>query len=217
LDAANIKSYPRSGTTWNDISRGGTNGTLVNGPTFNGANGGNIVFDGTNDYILSSAPINTGQNFTVDVWFRAASSGRGGLVSNSYLYTTNVGWYFFIGGGGAANSLALSIGTDQSYVQTAANTILADQWYNACGVVTNGGSNIQIYLNGILQPAFTSILGTRSIAYTIPNYKIGALLLSGFNDYYSGSIASTKIYNKVLTAQEVLQNYNATKTRFGLT
>ena len=51
LDAANNRSYPGSGTTWTDLSRGGNNGTLTNGPTFNGANGGSIVFDGTNDFI----------------------------------------------------------------------------------------------------------------------------------------------------------------------
>ena len=51
LDAANTKSYPGSGTVWSDLSRGGNNGTLTNGPTFNSGNGGSIVFDGVNDYV----------------------------------------------------------------------------------------------------------------------------------------------------------------------
>ena len=51
LDAANQRSYPGSGTTWSDISRGGNNGTLVNGPTFDPGNGGSIVFDGVDDYV----------------------------------------------------------------------------------------------------------------------------------------------------------------------
>ena len=45
LDAANTKSYVSGSTTWNDISRSGFSGTLINGPTFNGNNGGSIVFD----------------------------------------------------------------------------------------------------------------------------------------------------------------------------
>jgi hypothetical protein len=51
LDAANTRSYPGTGTTWSDLSRGGNNGSLINGPTFNSANGGSIVFDGSNDYV----------------------------------------------------------------------------------------------------------------------------------------------------------------------
>jgi hypothetical protein len=217
LDAANSKSYVSGSTTWNDISRTGVNGALTNGPTFTNNNGGAIVFDGSNDYILSNSAINTGQNFTVDVWFKLTTSGRRALVSNSYLYTANTGWYFFIGGSGQTNNLALSVGTDQAYINTVANTLINNQWYNACGTVTNGGSSMQLYLNGAPLTPASSTLATISIAYTIPDYKIGRLAVSGFEDYYSGSIASTKIYNRALTAQEVLQNYNATKTRFGLT
>ena len=51
LDAANTKSYPGSGTVWSDLTPNGNNGALTNGPTFNSANGGSIVFDGTNDYL----------------------------------------------------------------------------------------------------------------------------------------------------------------------
>lgn len=54
LDAANTRSYPGSGTVWTDLSRSGINGTLTNGPTFNTANGGNIVLDGTDDYVNCS-------------------------------------------------------------------------------------------------------------------------------------------------------------------
>jgi len=56
LDAANNRSYPGSGTAWTDLSRGGNNGALTNGPTFNSANGGSIVFDGTNDYVQVTSP-----------------------------------------------------------------------------------------------------------------------------------------------------------------
>ena len=52
LDAANTKSYPGSGTTWTDLSGRGNTGTLTNGPTYSSANGGSIVFDGTNDYVV---------------------------------------------------------------------------------------------------------------------------------------------------------------------
>jgi hypothetical protein len=69
LDAANTRSYPGSGTVWSDLSRGGNNGTLRNGPTFNSGNGGSIVFDGVNDY--ASFPNNTNldnQKITMENW-----------------------------------------------------------------------------------------------------------------------------------------------------
>ncbi len=50
LDAANSRSYPGTGATWTDL-KGGNNGTLENGPTFDAANGGSIVFDGTDDIV----------------------------------------------------------------------------------------------------------------------------------------------------------------------
>ena len=76
LDAANTKSYPGSGTTWRDLSKSQLNGTLTNGPTFNSANGGSIVFDGTNDYVdnigdLSSFSFIQNTNiFSVSFWFK---------------------------------------------------------------------------------------------------------------------------------------------------
>ena len=51
VDAANDKSYPGSGATWSDLI-GGNNGTLTNGPIFDSANGGSIVFDGTNEHVV---------------------------------------------------------------------------------------------------------------------------------------------------------------------
>jgi hypothetical protein len=74
MDAANSKSYVSGSTTWNDISRSGNNGTLVNGPTFNSSNGGSIVFDGTDDYV-SFGVINliSGTNTTIEVWVNSSS------------------------------------------------------------------------------------------------------------------------------------------------
>ena len=70
LDAANPKSYVSGSTTWNDISRGGNNGTLINGPTFNSANGGSIVFDGVNDFISLSGPYSLTKNYTLRFIFK---------------------------------------------------------------------------------------------------------------------------------------------------
>ena len=70
LDAANTKSYPGSGTTWTDISRKGTDGTLTNGATFNSGNMGHIAFDGTNDYVdITSLPVISNTSaMTMEAW-----------------------------------------------------------------------------------------------------------------------------------------------------
>jgi hypothetical protein len=77
LDAANTKSYPGSGTSWVDLSGNGNNGTLTNGPTFSSTNGGNIFFDGTNDYVrVSSTSIIPGSSsFTFNIWLNYSISG----------------------------------------------------------------------------------------------------------------------------------------------
>jgi len=69
LDAGNTKSYPGSGTTWTDLSGNGNTGTLTNGPTFDSANGGSIVFDGTNDYVQVTGSI-TVTSATFITWIK---------------------------------------------------------------------------------------------------------------------------------------------------
>jgi hypothetical protein len=80
LDAANTKSYVSGSTTWNDMSGFSNNGTLVNGPTFNSANGGSIVFDGVNDYVdCNSTIVNLNSSFTFASWVKTPLN----LSSNS--------------------------------------------------------------------------------------------------------------------------------------
>jgi restriction endonuclease S subunit len=75
VDAANYESYPGSGTTWTDLA-GTSNGTLTNGPTFNSENGGNIDFDGTDDYtdFGNSLPIDGTSAGTISIWAKTSAS-----------------------------------------------------------------------------------------------------------------------------------------------
>ena len=93
LDAGNAKSYPGSGTVWTDLSGNGNTGTLINGPTYNSANGGSIVFDGVNDYANIGVGRGVNQfsgNFAVSVWVMRLSGGPNfGNVCGDY-YTNSV-------------------------------------------------------------------------------------------------------------------------------
>jgi hypothetical protein len=215
LDAANPKSYPGSGTAWGDISRGGNNGTLVNGPTYSSANGGSIVFDGTNDFVVVSnfpqLPVSSSAR-TVNIWFKPNVSTWQNTVNNMFFYgtTDTNGATFGIDfstypvmevytWGGAGRDLMFS----SSFSQTG--------WSNIT-VTYNGSTTLSIYENG------TNTQNTTITQCNTGNTDIwvGAIRPTYQPWYYEGNIAQVQIYNRALSAQEVLQNYNATKTRFGL-
>jgi hypothetical protein len=111
LDAANTRSYPTNGTIWSDLSRNNNNGTLINGPTFNSANGGSIVFDGVDDRVSRNSAIDTGQNFTINAWIFPTLLGttRRTIMSNNYLYSSRRGWFFSIGGFSVNNTFFYSL------------------------------------------------------------------------------------------------------------
>jgi hypothetical protein len=202
LDAANTKSYVSGSTTWNDISRRGNNGTLTNGPTFNSANGGAIVFDGVNDCIVvsSNANILSKTSYTKISWF----------YITSYLYNIisggNSGAHAFWLGG-TANLRAGHNGAWSTVVST--TNLSLNTWY--FGAVTfNTTNGWKLYVNGVQES--TSVSTT---TYTGNDEILVGAYGTGTN-VFAGRIAVAQVYNKVLTDQEILQNYNATKTRYGL-
>jgi hypothetical protein len=213
LDAANTRSYVSGSTTWNDLSRSGNNGSLINGPTFNILNGGSIVFDGVDDYSQNSA-VNVGLNFTVCLWARPTGTTRRVLLANSYRYLTNNGFLFNMGNNGT--DLFLSIGQDQQVAVTTTGYVTANTWFFGCA--TFNGTTISIYFNGLETNYAVRSGSISSILYNTNPLFMGQWLLNGTSVYerYAGRIAQTQIYNRALSAQEIQQNFNATKTRFGL-
>ena len=204
LDAANTRSYPGSGTTWSDLSRSGNNGTLVNGPTFNSGNAGSIVFDGVDDYVITptNTALGTGQ-FAIDVWFKP----NGAQALNSTLIciaaaSSITNWQISF----QSNTLLFDVNPLIISTYTASTS-----WTNATVVRETTASNgTKIYINGII-----NVSGTINNDFSqIAGYRIG--MNRGSNAWYNGNIANIKVYNRALSSTEILQNYNATKTRFGL-
>lgn len=201
LDAANTKSYVSGSLTWNDISRTNNNGTLTNGPTYTSTFGGSIVFDGTNDSVVSTNTVNiTGSSTrTMNIWFRST-----GTISTRQALA-----YF---GSETTNGRSyIEIESSQFKFNTGAvsfgGAVVANAWYN--GVITFDGSILLVYLNGVQVNIGTPTLNT----------GLGTLILGRFitNIFpLTGNIAQFSLYNRALSAQEILRNYEATKTRFGL-
>jgi hypothetical protein len=207
LDAANTKSYVSGSTAWNDLSRGGNNGTLINGPTFNTGSLGSIVFDGTDDFIDcgNNNNLDLTNNFSLGVWLKrnlvqTSDSAVVGRITNANGYAGYMLW--FTGGG-----ISLYI---RSGIRASTGTIVADT--NCYVVGTYNGSTASVYVNGIL------VNSQSTSVEAIPtgvNFQIGKYTFDSPRNF-AGNIFNTQVYNRALSAQEVLQNYNATKTRFGL-
>ena len=215
LDAANTKSYPGSGTTWTDLSGRGNTGTLADGPTYSSANGGSLVFDGVDDFVLvsSNASIPYGSSArTVSIWF----------YTNTTTWEDNVNTLFFYGAGGDGNAFGIdfSIYPDMEVFTwggperdlTFSTTYSEVGWKNIT-VTYDGSTSILIYENG----TFTQTLDLIDVCNTTSSdVYIGAIDPAIIAGYYDGRIANASIYTKALSASEVQQNFNALRGRFGI-
>jgi hypothetical protein len=145
LDAADRNSYRGSGTSWFDLSGNTNTGTLTNGPTFNGGNGGSIVFDGVDDYADFGNVLASLTNLTLEcfVKFGTQSTSYNGIISKTlnntngweirtagYTSTTTTAQFRYVGDNGSPDFGALTNGI----------------WYHltATGIL---GSQL-VYING---------------------------------------------------------------------
>ena len=217
LDAANFRSYSGSGLTSNALV-GGIGATLVNGVGFTSSNGGTFVFDGTNDYMLSSSlGLSANDPKSLFAWIKpilvSTLSGYTRLINympdatNRFIlalssWNTPVNTYFIAG---TPNN------NSAPFIKTSKNYNLNEWKYVGW---TYNGSTQNFYVDGILQSSIADTSG--SFGFTgISGLIIGARTDSGAT-FYNGNVGQASIYNRALSAKEVKQNYNATKKRYGL-
>ena len=204
LDAGNVKSYVSGSTSWNDLTSNQNVGTLTNGPTFNTGSGGSIVFDGSNDYVNCGLSQNVNSNTFTYCFWASPPEIAGTLLGNSK------------DAGGAQIYLdltSISLVKQDSFVMGNFSTSTAKlNWNYYC--ISYLSPNISFYLNGILTSYATY---STTFDFTSSNRLIGGRFSVGsIYQPYKGKVAIVHLYNRVLSATEILQNYNATKTRFGL-
>ena len=201
LDAANLRSYPGTGITFDGLI-GGTGGTLVNGVGFTTANNGAFTFDGSNDYInFGNSSAVQQSSGTLSAWAKASSPGGGyrGIIAKQGAY----GLFY-------TDSVLVAYDWAADAPRSTGINIADNTWKNVVLTYQSGVSNgTRIYINGV------SVLTTTiTILNQINNLFGGAE--ANASQYAACSASSFNMYNRVLTAQEILQNYNATKKRFGL-
>ena len=197
LDAANRKSYPGSGTTWTDLSGNGNNGTLVNGATFSSANGGVIALDGVNDYI--DVPINLStSNYTI------MGAARYVVVGGRTFSGKNNNWLMGHWNGTTENHYA------EGWV-SGVNAGAADtNWRIYAATGNYSGDSWAMYVNGVLNAGPNNGGSQGPNGFAIGSYG------PGNSEYSNSHISNLLVYNRVLTASEVQQNFNALRGRFGI-
>jgi hypothetical protein len=211
LDAADKLSYPGRGTTWRDLSGNNNTTTLTNGPTFNRANMGGIVFDGVDDYVNFYAP-NLSGTAVIEMWTKLTiSAGSCGMLfgwANYDVYYNGglMGYNTF-----NANDVYGINGATVTSLQ------LLNNWKHYIFEMRSdvAYTNNKIYVNGVSQTlsqqASSENAGNRNF-----NSGLGAIGTARGSAFYTPMTCGIfKVYNRALTATEILQNYNATKSRYG--
>lgn len=224
LDAANNKSYSGSGNTWYDVSGRSNNATLINGPVYSSTLGGYFSCDGTNDYIevADNSSLDFGaNNFTVEYWFRKNNITTG--YDNIWgVNKWNTGgtpgtneWGLDIGNGLSGNGESIVFGVESSsttYAMIVNNYPQTYLWNQLVGI--RSGSELLLYLNGAMigsssPSSFTSSTSVNNVGRTL------RIANSNLNNLYTQTDSSiVRIYRQALSADEVKQNYDATKKRY---
>lgn len=217
LNAGNSSSYPGTGTTWTDLSTNGyTTSTLLNGVGYSTDGGGTLTFDGNNDYVDTNQSLSS-EEFTVGAWFKTSAAGIKMILSKE----TTAGWPWnyriWLNGGTIVGDVAQS-GASNVSISSILTNYNNGNWYNV--MFSRNDSTLRLYVNGVeVRNVSDTLTGTVSNSQEVwigrSAYTGGGASPTGLYPY-SGSISEIMIYDRVLTDAEILQNFDATKIRFGL-
>jgi hypothetical protein len=220
VDAADKNSYPGSGTVWSDLSGNLYSGILTNSPTFNSANGGSLVFNGTNQYVTGSGPssfdLSTNQNYSICTWINPTFADTSATTSAIFNYSgpgtsflrTYLRW--------EGTSLGFYLDTTDTNIIGSAwrfkPTFAANTWNCLCFTHTSANTGLY-YFNGI---SYAPTIAASGVKTGVTGFAATIGYGSVNSYYFNGKIATTQIYNLALSANEIFQNYIAQKSRFGL-
>ena len=201
LDAGQTASYPGSGTTWTDLSGNGNNGTLTNfsGSFYDSANQGSLIFDGNDDFAACGSVNFFGSGkVTTNAWVKLSGSKVQHIIDSS-----STTWHLAV-----LDDNRPYFWNGTTY-HTDAPALSLNQWYMLTGVQ---GTTLDIYTNGVLQKS----IATNANVATGNTISVGNFQGGSPSRYWNGNVATATLYNRALTAAEILQNFNALRGRFGL-
>jgi hypothetical protein len=211
LDAGNWKSYSGTGTSWTGLAGNKAVGVMTS-CTFSSGNQGSIAFDGTSSSVYypsnSAYSFGTG-NFTIEslIAINSATSFKPIAQNDAVGTSQNDKWWL----GYYATNGGLTLGRHFTATNSyCAWTPTSGQWYHVAAV--RSSNLMYFYINGI-SLAVTNQSSMSGISYSQNGLSIGAMSTPY---YLNGNIANFRMYNTALNANQIVQNYNATKGRFGL-
>ena len=215
LDAGVEESY-NGGTTWTDLA-GSNNGTLTNGPAFDSDNGGSIIFDGTDDYVDCGNPnIDIADGYTLSIFFKVVS-----LITHSQLVTRDHSgrsrfWQFRISSG-KLNFIRFDASESVTANFSGSSTLSNGNTYCAAATFSSSVGSV-LYLNGNSDGTDSGTTQNNSGTDEAGEIIIGGRGQNGNYpiDPWGAEVYSCSIYNRALSAAEILQNFNAMKHRFGI-
>ena len=226
VDAGNTKSYPGTGTTWTDII-GGLSGS-ISGATYNSDDGGSIIFDGSNDVVTfgsdGAAVVNGLTHLTLETWFKSdsTSNNRGLIFGSNTSNDKDAGFSlrYDSAGNTASNMIKAAFGKNDeeglsqspTWAEGTSNTQTTN-WSNVI-VTCDLSDTISFYINGSASPNSFTQTGALESVSSCDNLVIGRGPKT--DNLWDGKISVVRKYNRILTAAEVNQNFNALKIRYGL-
>jgi hypothetical protein len=216
VDAGFVPSYPQSGTTWDDLSGNGYDGTLTNGPTYSTDGGGSIVFDGVDDYVVtpSFSLSNTNNQISFDFWIKVTSPlGNVQTIFSDRFQNNTIGYLLLYYNSNGSITYQFATNTIRSQVSSVVfSSEFINTWVNVVITTDYVSKEIKFYRNSTLLSTQTMVNAQFPSGNRIK--FIGSYSTTA--NFMKGTLPSMRLYNRTLTSQEILQNYNAQKARFGL-
>ena len=212
LDASNSSSYSGSGTNWNDLTSNNNDGTISGANYLSSTNGGVFDFDGSNDYVefADNTDLRLLGDYTVEGWFNTdALSGDQRIVNKDDAIDHSAGYGIMIHSNGQM-TWSHNEGSNENWAISAG--IVAGKWYHFVASYSDAADKRYFYLNG-------KLIATRATTTNLVGEN-DKLFIGTFGDqspsgqYFNGKIGGIRIYNKSLTAQEVITNYRATQGNY---
>lgn len=226
-DPANYKSYPATGSLSTDLSRNKYVITYASGATFNSSNGGTISLNGSSGSGVTNSVLTVGptSTFTVCAWAKWNTTATAGgarrpavgvsTITNSFEFALGFPYTY------SSSKLGLEVGKAgvASQIAYSSNSTPTGVWYHLAGVFMNGSGNF--YLNGVYQSTVTYSATVNSATSVTGNWLIGTELYNGTTSSntigpMNGNVGPVHVYNRTLSANEIIQNYSALKGRFAL-
>lgn len=207
VDPGNVISYPGTGSVLYDMSTNQNNGTITNGPAYSINQGGIFSFDGADDYVTFGNPSSLvfTSNVSMSLWIKGDINSQN-PSANIYPFAKEDAYGIKVSSGTSPGA-GMIVRIGGNYSTCAGSNVLDGKWNNI--VVTYDGQGLRSYVNGVLDSQNLSVSGNLDAGGGV---TYGAWT-TGYG-FFNGYLSDAKIYNRVLTPSEVMQNYGAQRNRF---